>query len=162
MRSVFVIGVFMMLVTGTEGQIPRTTSGHFEYTGEMIADNMPIAMEKARAFFNQPFLVHWDTVAQAGNILVTGRGHINVKAKQHGLSIPSLVPVSLQFSIEVQNGHYNYRVNHFVVDSKAYNLSFPLEDKPDGLRSTVYDQLLQNTHKRVSSVIGWLKRYMEN
>lgn len=154
----------MVLVCSAEAQIPRTTSGQFEYSGEIAADNAALTVERARTFFNQPFLVHWDSIARTGqteNTMVTGTGYITVKAKQHGISTPSPVPVSLQMCIEVKDGHYRYTINHFVVDAKEGRTPYRLEDKPNSVKSLVYHQVLQNTHKRISFVIGWLKRYMK-
>ena len=163
MRPVFLIWLFIVLVAKAGGQIPRTTSGQFQYYGEIVNDNTPYIMERARSFFNQPFLVHWDTVAhveQPANMLVTGIGYITVRAKLHGIATPSMVPVALHMSIEIMNGRYRYTINHFEVVDKEGNPQYRLEDKPDTVKSLVYYQLLQNTHKRVSFVIGWLKKYM--
>jgi hypothetical protein len=55
----------MVLVSKAIGQIPRATSGEFQYYGEIVAENTSHSMERAKSFFNQPFLVHWDTVARA-------------------------------------------------------------------------------------------------
>lgn len=164
MRYLIVICSLLVLLAGVQGQIPRAISGQFEYTGEIIAENIPRVMEKARSFFNQPFLVHWDSIAREEkpeNLQVTGTGHITVKAKQRGLSMPSPIPVSLCMKIEIRNGHYRYTINHFVVNAKDGGIHFPLEDKPNSVKSIVYDQLIQNTHKRVSFMIGWLKKYMK-
>ncbi|THU40676.1 hypothetical protein FAM09_00750 [Niastella caeni] len=164
MRPVLVIWLNIVLVSTAVSQIPRANSGQFQYYGEVVAENTAHSMERAKSFFNQPFLVHWDSVARVekpANMLVKGIGYINVKAKQHGLSTPSFVPVSLHFSIEIINGRYRYTVNHFEVIDKEGKPQYPLEDKPAKVKSLVYDQLLQNTHKRVSFVIGWLKRYMK-
>jgi hypothetical protein len=164
MRHLIVIGLLLVLLPGVKGQIPRTNSGQFEYTGEIITENTPRVIERARSFFNQPFLVHWDSIAREErpeNMQVTGTGHITVKAKQRGLQMPSPIPVSLCMKIEIRNGHYRYTINHFVVNSKNGGAHFPLEYKPDSVKSIVYDQLIQNTHKRVSFMIGWLKKYMK-
>jgi hypothetical protein len=67
----------------------------------------------------------------------------------------------LRMRIEILNGHYRYTIDHFEVIDKKGNLQYALEEKPGSVKSLVYDQLLQNTHKRVSFVIGWLKRYMK-
>jgi hypothetical protein len=153
-----------VLVVKAGGQIPRTTSGQFQYYGEIVSDNTAFIMERARSFFNQPFLVHWDTVArvdQSANMLVTGIGYITVRAKLHGIATPSMVPVALHMSIQIMNGRYRYVIDHFEVVDKEGNPQYRLEDKPDTVKSLVYYQLLQNTHKRVSFVIGWLKKYMK-
>jgi len=154
----------MVLVSNAIGQIPRANSGRYQYYGEIAAENTTHTMERAKSFFNQPFLVHWDTVArveQPANLLVSGKGYINVRAKLHGISTPSLVPVSLHMSIEIANGRYRYTIDHFEVMNKESKFQYPLEDKPETIRSLAYDQLLQNTHKRISFVIGWLKKYMK-
>jgi hypothetical protein len=164
MRAFLLIGLFIVLVSNTIGQIPRATTGQFQYYGEIVAENTSHSIERAKSFFNQPFLVHWDTVArveQPANLLVSGKGYIHVKAKQHGISTPSFVPVALHMSIEIINGRYRYTINHFEVIDKEGNPQYPLEDKPKTVKSIVYYQLLQNTHKRVSFVIGWLKRHMK-
>lgn len=160
-----IIWLSIGLVSVAFGQIPRATSGDFQYYGEIVAENTPHIMAKAKSFFNQPFLVHWDTVArreQPANLLVSGKGYIQVRAKLHGVGTPSLVPVGLHLSIEIINGRYRYTVNHFEVMDKAGKPQYALEDKPDTVKSLVYDQLLQNTHKRVTFVIGWLKKYMKD
>jgi hypothetical protein len=153
-----------VLFSNAVGQIPRTTSGQFQYYGEVVTENTTHSREKAKSFFNQPFLVHWDTVAhleQPAKTLLTGIGYINIRAKQHGISVPTIVPVSLHMSIEIVKGRYRYTVNHFEVIDKEGQSHYRLEDKPETVKSIAYDQLLQNTHKRVSFVIGWLKRYMK-
>jgi len=162
MRPVLIIW-FIALVVRVEAQIPRTVSGQFEYSGEVAADTVRI-MERAASFFNQPFMVHWDSIVrldQPGDMVVKGTGYINVLAKHHDISTPTPVPVSLQLSIEIKKGHYRYTVNHFVVDGKEGRLKYPLEARPDSVKPLVYDQLVHNTHKRVSFMIGWLKKYMK-
>lgn len=164
MRPLLIIWLSMVVVSKAIGQIPRATSGEFRYYGEVVAENTTHSMEKAKSFFNQPFLVHWDTVArreQPANLLVSGKGYINVKAKQHGVGMPSVVPVGLHMSIEIVNGRYRYTINHFEVMDKQGNPQYALEDKPQTVKTLVYDQLLQQTHKRVSFVIGWFKKYMK-
>jgi hypothetical protein len=150
--------LFFFGVGTAVAQIPRTTAGLFEYSGEVSGGNTAAMMAKARTFFNQPFLVHWDSIArteQDGSTRVTGMGYITVHAKKHSVSLPGEVPVSLQFSIEVKEGRYKYTVNHFKTDQ------FALEQKPDSIKSLVYHQLLERTHKRMSFVIGWMKKYMD-
>jgi hypothetical protein len=164
MRPVLIICLSIVLISNAIGQLPRSTAGQFQYYGEVVTENTAHSMERAKKFFNQPFLVHWDTVAhreQSANLLLTGIGYINVRAKQHGISMPAMIPVSLHMSIEIVNGRYRYTVNHFEVIDKEGKSQYKLEDKPNAIRSVAYDQLLQNTHKRVSFVIGWLKKYMK-
>jgi hypothetical protein len=164
MRPVLFIWLSIVLISNAVGQIPRTTSGQFQYYGEVVTENTAHSMERAKSFFNQPFLVHWDTVAhveKSSNLLLTGKGYIHIRAKQHGVSVPSLIPVALHMSIEIVNGRYRYVVNHFEVIDKEGKSQYPLEDKPRSVKSLAYDQLLQNTHKRVTFVIGWLKKYMK-
>lgn len=139
-------------------QIPRTTAGLFEYSGEVSGSNTLAIKEKANSFFKQPFLVHWDSIAHAehdGSTRVTGMGYITVHAKKHSVGLPGEVPVSLQFSIEVKEGRYRYTINHFKTEQ------FALEQKPDSINSLIYHQLLERTHKRMSFVIGFMKRYMD-
>jgi hypothetical protein len=160
MRCIFFL--LIILVFEAEAQIPRSKTGLFEYTGEVSGGDTPLMIERARKFFNQPFLVHWDSVAhvdQGGGTRITGTGYITVRAKQHSIGLPGEVPVSLQFIIEVKNGRYRYIVNRFKVENQAPP-AFPLEEKPDSINSLIYDQLLQRTHKRITYVIGYLKRYM--
>ena len=163
MRLVLLIWL-MALVWRVEAQIPRTVSGQFEYSGEVAADNTNRTAERATSFFNQPFMVHWDSIVhldQPGDMIVKGTGYISVLAKHHDISTPTPIPVSLQLSIEIKKGKYRYTINHFVVDGKEGRLQYPLENKPDSVKSLVYDQLIHNTHKRVSFIIGWLKKYMK-
>ena len=164
MRPVVTICLFLVLVSKAVAQIPRTTAGQFQYHGEILAENTNHTIERAKSFFNQPFLVHWDTVAsiqQPANMVISGKGYISVKAKLHDIGTPSFVPVGLHMSIEIVNGHYRYTINHFEIIDKEGNAQYPLEDKPESVKSLVYDQLLKNTHKRVSFVVGWMKRYMK-
>ncbi|AEV96777.1 hypothetical protein Niako_0379 [Niastella koreensis GR20-10] len=165
MRPVVTICLFFVLGYNAVAQIPRTTAGQFRYYGEMLAETTPQTMGRAKSFFNQPFLVHWDTVAhieKPANLLLTGKGHINVKAKLHDIGTPSNVPVSFHMSLEIVNGHYRYTIDHFEVTDKEGNSQYALEDKPESVKSLVYSQLLQKTHKQVSFIIGWLKQYMKD
>lgn len=164
MRPVVIISLFILLVCKVAAQIPRTTAGQFQYYGEILAENTPHSFARAKSFFNQPFLVHWDTVASVerpANFILTGKGHINVKAKLHDIGTPSDVPVGFQMRIEMVNGHYRYIVDHFEVIDKERNSQYALEEKPESVKPLVYSQLLQKTHKQVSFVIGWLKQYMK-
>jgi hypothetical protein len=142
----------------SSAQIPRTKSGRFEYSGEVSGVNTQLLKEKASRFFNQPFLVHWDSVAKQGNRMF-GAGYITVRAKQHSVGLPAEVNVFMQMEIEVKEGGYRYWVSHFMVD-QPHAPNFPLENKPDSIKRIAYDQLKHKTHERVSFIIGWLKKYM--
>ena len=164
MRPLVTICLFIVLVSNAVAQIPRTPAGQFQYYGEILAENTTQTTARAKSFFNQPFLVHWDTVASVerpANLIMTGKGHINVKAKLHDIGTPSNVPVGFNMSIEIVKGHYRYTIDHFEVIDKERNAQYALEDKPESVKPLVYTQLLQKTHKQVSFVIGWLKQYMK-
>jgi hypothetical protein len=157
----FLLFLLAFSVTGATAQIPRTNSGRFEYSGVVSGGNNPVMQEKARSFFNQPFLVHWDSIAYADQgARVFGAGYITVRAKQHSVGLPSEVNVFIQMEIEVKEGSYSYKVNHFMVE-QPHAPNFPLENKPDSIKRIAYDQLKHKTHERVSFVIGWLKKYMK-
>jgi hypothetical protein len=146
---------------GVTAQIPRTKSGQFEYSGEVSGVNAHLIKEKAARFFNQPFLVHWDSIARdAHGNRVLGTGYITVRAKQHAVGFPSEVNVFMQFEIEVLDGGYRYKVSHFMVEQPDAR-NFPLETKPATVKRMAYDQLKHKTHERVSFIIGWLKKYMQ-
>src|SRR3954470_24098147 len=92
MRPVVTICLLIVLVSNAAAQIPRTTAGQFQYHGEILAENTNHTIERAKSFFNQPFLVHWDTVAsiqQPANMVISGKGYISVKAKLHDIGTPS-------------------------------------------------------------------------
>ena len=61
--------------------------------------------------------------------------------------------------LEVSDSSYSYTINRFEVQLKDTALRFPIENKPPFVSSIFYDQVLQKTHKRMSFVIGWMKRY---
>src|ERR1700754_1887940 len=165
MRILFCIAI--LLAVKASAQIPRNGSGQFEYAHEVTTNVGTVNQlkEKARRFFNQPFLIHWDSVSVtdkgAGNI-VTGVGYINVRAKAHGLSAGKNIPVTLRLAIETTDKGYIYTVNGFAVTRKSAKLHFPLEEKPESVKPITYDQVLRATHDRISFVIGWMKRYMED
>jgi len=164
MRILFLFIIHVSL--DTAAQIPRNNEGLFEYT-QKITTGIPSVSQlkqKARKFFNQPFLVHWDSIAvmdDDNETIVIGKGYINVRAKHHGLSIGRQIPVSLQLAIAISDSCYTYTFNKFMVDNPRQQFHFPLEEKPEAVKSLTYDQMLRNTHERVSFVIGWLKGYME-
>jgi hypothetical protein len=158
---------FLMLLMAlwactANAQIPRTKSGLFEYSGEVSGGNTLTMKKKARSFFNQPFLVHWDSIARAdqgGNIRVMGSGYITVRAKQHSVGLPGEINVFLQMEIAVTADGFQYKVNHFLVEQPDAT-RFPLENKPDLVKRMAYDQLKHKTHERMTYIIGYLKKYM--
>lgn len=159
----------LLLLTGhwAGAQIPRNASGLFEYSHKVTVDDAAAARsleEKAARFFNQPFLVHWDTVfRQPGteNLIMKGRGYVDVRAKLRNVATPRNIPVSLEFTLEINKAGYSYTWNHFEVDRLEEGINFEFEKKPDSLKQITYDQLLQKTHKRISYVTGYLKRFMK-
>ena len=158
--------ICLLVCLESAAQLPRNQTGMFEYS-QKITSGLPAVEQlklKARRFFNQPFLVHWDSIDVLNgeeHTVITGKGYINVRAKQHGLSIGRQVPVSLQLAIDICDSGYTYRFNNFWMNKPKETVHFPLEDKPDDFKQLTYDQVLRNTHERVSFVIGWLKGYME-
>ena len=70
------------------------------------------------------------------------------------------IPVSFDFTLEVQESSYTYTWNHFEVNNPDNGIQFEFEKKPDSIKQITYDQLLQKTHKRIAYVTGYLKRYM--
>ncbi|OQP52070.1 hypothetical protein A4H97_26005 [Niastella yeongjuensis] len=164
MRRIVTICLSIILVSDAVAQIPRSSTGQFQYYGEILAENTDYTIARAKSFFNQPFLVHWDTVAsvkQLANVVISGKGYITIKAKLHDIGTPSIVPVGLHMSIEIVDGHYRYIVNHFEVIDKEHNSHYPLEDKPEIVKSLAYQQLLQKTHKWMSFVIGFMKHHLQ-
>jgi hypothetical protein len=155
--------ILLLIVVQAQAQIPRNSAGLFEYSQHVTVTpaSRSLMKERIRTFFNQPFLIHWDSVAPAernGSDFMTGNGYVNVRAKHHGVAIPKIIAVSVRLTIELKDSGYHYTVNHFAVNK---NFHFTLEQKPAAINSVLYDQILMKTHKRISFVIGWLKRYME-
>jgi hypothetical protein len=158
----------LLLTAGwANAQIPRNQSGLFEYSHKVTVDDVAAARlleEKAASFFNQPFLIHWDSVyRQPGtqNLVMKGKGYVDVRAKMHHVATARNIPVSFEFTLEVDEKGYSYTWNHFEVDRLKEGINFEFEKKPDTIKQITYDQLLQKTHKRISYVTGYLKRYMK-
>lgn len=161
----YLVCLLLLIGNSARSQMPRNGSGLFEYTSRITVDAMTVASleEKAARFFNQPFLVHWDSIYRqdrSGNLVMKGRGYVDVKAKLHSVATPRNIPVSLEFTLEVYSGGYRYTFNNFEVDRLESGPSFEFEKKPDSLKQMTYDQLLQKTHRRMSFVTGYLKKYM--
>lgn len=160
--------LFLLLIADQlHAQIPRNESGLFEYSSKVPVDDVALQssmQDKARKFFNQPFLVHWDSVYPAkgtSNLVMKGKGYVDVRAKLHSISASRSIPVSFDFTLEVYEGGYTYTWNNFEVHNPDNGIHFEFEKKPDSLKQITYDQLLQKTHKRISFVTGYLKRYMK-
>ncbi len=163
MKNIWWIGLLVALPA--VAQIPRNSSGLLEYTHDIQVNASTNAglKERARTFFNQPFLVHWTSVSadSVSGTLVTGKGYLDIHIKNH-YSSKRAIPVLLQLSIEVRGNSYRYIINHFTVNFKNAGLVFPLEEKPAAVESTTYDRLLKKTHERMGFIIDWLKRHMGN
>jgi hypothetical protein len=163
----YLLCLLLLIVVGAGAQIPRNQSGMFEYSRKVTVDDAATAKlleEKAAKFFNQPFLVHWDSVYRApgtDNLVMKGKGYVDVRAKLRSVSSPRNIPVSLEFTLEVEEGGYRYTWNHFEVDRLDEGINFEFEKKPGSLKQITYDQLLNKTHKRISYVTGYLKRFMK-
>ncbi len=157
----------ILLLSGlcVRAQIPRNGSGLYELSSKITVEEVAAKSlkEKAARFFNQPFLVHWDSVYSqpgADNLVMKGRGYVDVRAKLHAVSTARSIPVSFDFTLEVRESSYTYTWNNFEVNNPDNGIQFEFEKKPDSLKQITYDQLLQKTHKRIAYVTGYLKRYM--
>lgn len=163
----YLLCLLLLTAIGAGAQIPRNQSGLFEYSHKITVDDAAAAKlleEKAARFFNQPFLVHWDSVYRQegpGNLVMKARGWVDVRAKLRQVAAPRNIPVSLEFTLEVEDGGYRYTWNHFEVDRLQEDINFEFEKKPDYIKQLTYDQLLNKTYERISFVTGYLKRYMK-
>ena len=151
--------ILLALSTGAAAQLPRNDLDHFEYTQE-IHLNAPdtVLMQRAKSFFRQPFIVHWDSVAFVeGNH--TGKGYIVVRINHwfSGFNIP----VGMKLEIDVKGSGYRYSIRHLEARKKNSKYIFPLEQKPQDVNTAVYEQLLQKSHRYFGSVISMLKRFMQ-
>jgi len=154
----------MLTVQQVTAQIPRNSAGTFEYSRVVPEDTTSIDLlrERAKTFFNQPFLVHWTSVSnnEGNGEYVTGKGYVTIRFKNH-YSSKRAIPVLLQLSIRVKEGSFQYTINQLTVDQKD-TISFPLEEKPGEVEGATYDRLLKKTHEQIIFVIDWLKRHMED
>lgn len=163
----YLLCLLLLTGLGAVAQIPRNQSGLFEYSHKITVDDVAAAKlleKKAAGFFNQPFLVHWDSISReesSDKLVMKGKGYVEVRAKLRHVAAPRNIPVSLEFTLEVVDGSYSYTWNHFEVDRLPEGINFEFEKKPDSLKQITYDQLLQKTHQRISYVTGYLKRYMK-
>ncbi|AXY78354.1 hypothetical protein D3H65_32100 [Paraflavitalea soli] len=157
MRSLLFI--LLIMSVDAEAQLPRNTLDQYEYAQE-ITLNAPDSLlkQRARNFFRQPFIIHWDSVAfvEAAH---TGKGHIMMRIN-HWFS-GFTVPIALTLEIEVKDNGYRYSIRHLEADKKNSIYLFPLEQKPEAVNSVVYEQLLQKTQRYIGSTISMLKRFMQ-
>lgn len=157
MRYCYII--LLLISTQSAAQLPRNDLDQYEYTGEMHL-NAPdtLLMQRAKSFFRQPFIIHWDSVAFVeGNH--TGKGYISVRIN-HRLSGFN-IPVDLKLEIDVKENGYRYSIRHLEANKKNSKFIFPLEQKPQDVNTAVYEQLQQKTHRYIGSVISMLKRFMQ-
>jgi hypothetical protein len=163
----YLLCLLLLTAIGASAQMPRNQSGLFEYSHKVTVDDAALAKlleDKAARFFNQPFLVHWDTIYRhpgTDNLVMKAKGWVDVRAKLRNVAAPRNIPVSLEFTLEVEEKGYKYTWNHFEVDRLEEGIRFEFEKKPDSLKQITYDQLLQKTHERISYVTGYLKRFMK-
>lgn len=159
--------VLLLWDSAAVAQLPRNEDGLFELSQTIRVNNNAATGQlgnRARSFFNQPFLVHWDTIYQvpgAEHLVMKGEGYVDIRAKLRSVGSTRKVPVWFEFTLQVSENAYRYTINHFVVWKSVPADAFPFEKRPASVRETVYDQLLQKTQKRISFITGWLKRHME-
>jgi hypothetical protein len=153
MRYLFCL--LLLNAIGASAQIPRNQSGLFEYSHKVTVDDAATAklLElKAAQFFNQPFLVHWDSIYRdksENSLIIKGRGYVDVRAKLRSVATSRIIPVSLEFTLEIDESGYRYT-----------GMNFEFEKKPESVKQITYDQVLNRTYKRISYVTGYLKRFM--
>src|SRR5690349_16079110 len=119
----FISWILILIVVRVEGQMPRNAAGLFEYSYEVTVtpQSAPFIKERARSFFNQPFMIHWDSVANGshnGHPVISGRGYMNVRAKYHSVAVPRIVAVNMQLSIEPKDSGYHFIISHFTVNER--------------------------------------------
>lgn len=158
---------WILLVTycQAEAQMPRNAAGLFEYTQTIPLENMTdSAMQlKARRFFSQPFLVHWDSVTtgqQPGQPVASGIGYVEIQIIS-GFS-KMVIPVQLQMDLTVSGEGYRYSIGNLKAVKKSTGMAYPLEEKPPIMKYAVYDKLVNRTQRYITSMIAWLKTYMES
>jgi len=164
MRYLFCL--LLLNAIGAIAQIPRNQSGLFEYSHKVTVDDAATAklLElKAAQFFNQPFLVHWDSIYRdksENSLIIKGRGYVDVRAKLRSVATSRIIPVSLEFTLEIDESGYRYTWKNFEVDWAENGMNFEFEKKPESVKQITYDQVLNRTYKRISYVTGYLKRFM--
>lgn len=152
-------------ILGTLAQIPRNVDGLFEYrqTVQVATEKASMLPAKAKEFFRQPFIIHWDTVyngSDKGLVKVLGRGYIEIRVRHWRAA--RVIPVALQFELTTSGDKYQYAINQFSGRYPGSNQLFPLEEKPEGVKTPAYDLLLNRTHRYIMSVINMLKQGMDN
>jgi hypothetical protein len=159
------VWIFIFFTAQASAQIPRNNAGTFEYSHEISAGPVSdvLLKDRAKSFFNQPFLVHWTSISpdDTARGIFQGEGYLDIHVKNHYASKRAIL-VLLQLSIQIKEGSFRYTINRLSVNNKAAAISYPLEEKPETVESATYDRLLKKTHERISFVIDWLKRHMED
>lgn len=155
----YLLCILLIMSAAAEAQLPRNTLDQYEYTQE-ISVNAPdtLLRQRARSFFLQPFIIHWDSVAFV-EAVHTGKGHIMIRINHWTSGFA--VPVALKMDIEIKDNAYRYSIRHLEADKKNSKYLFALEQKPEGVNAAIYEQLLQKTHRYVGAVISMLKRFMQ-
>jgi hypothetical protein len=155
----YLYSILLIMTTGVAAQLPRNELDQYEYSAEISLNaSDSVLTQRVRTFFRQPFIVHWDSVAFV-DAAHTAKGHIMLRIN-HWFS-GFTVPIALKLEIDVLSNGYRYSVRHLEADKKNSVYLFPLEQKPEAVNSVIYEQLLQKTHRYVSSVVSLLKRYMQ-
>lgn len=145
--------------------MPRNAAGLFEYTQTIPLENMSdsLMQRKAHRFFSQPFLVHWDSVStgrQPGQAVAIGKGYVEIQIIRGFSKI--VIPVQLQMELTVSDNGFRYSIGNLKVVKESTGMAYPLEEKPPIMKYAVYDKLINRTQRYITSMIAWLKTYMES
>lgn len=155
----YLLVILLIMSAGVQAQPPRNTLDQYEYTQEIsVSMDDSLLVKRAKSFFLQPFIVHWDSVAFVGPVH-TAKGHINVRVNYRLSSF--VIPIALKMELDLKASSYRYSIRHFEADKKNSKYIFPLEHKPETVNTVIYEQLIQKTHRYIGSVISMLKRYMQ-
>lgn len=156
MKYIFILLVFCW--SGAQAQFPRNDLDQFELAQEItVSAPDSILAKRAKLFFRQPFIVHWDSVAFV-DPTHTGKGHVDIRIN-HWLS-GFQIPVMLKLELTIKHNGYRYSIRHLEANKKDSKYQFPLEQKPQDVNSVIYEQLQQKTYDYLSSTVSILKRYM--
>lgn len=157
--------LLVLMTAQASAQIPRNNEGAFEYSHEITTNTVPgdLLKDRAKSFFNQPFLVHWTSINSSDTAqgIYHAEGYLDIHVKNHYSSKRAIL-VLLKLSIQIKEGSFRYTINRFSVNNKETAITFPLEERPGTVQEATYDRVLKKTHERISFVIDWLKRHMED